>query len=161
MPEFNADRAATVLVDAAFRGDKRTAKKHGVTTRSIQSWRHRLDTDGAFFAIFRARYDAAISGWADDLAAAKVAAIRFLFDAAQTARPNEPAAVGAVTDAFRALIEAEFTREVLNARIAQLRGAKAEDDRPLATSGDPGQDGNYLEGPPPSAAEGSEGGGAV
>lgn len=45
MPAFNYGRAAAAIVDAHRYGDRRAAKLHGVTVRSLRRWRRRLMAD--------------------------------------------------------------------------------------------------------------------
>lgn len=42
---FNHQRAAMILCDAILMGDRITAEKWGITQRSIQNYRHRLQND--------------------------------------------------------------------------------------------------------------------
>ncbi|AFD27743.1 hypothetical protein [Deinococcus gobiensis] len=64
---FNYERAAAILVDAAYLGDGEAAKKWQVTTRTIQNYRAKLKTDpllSQFFARKRARAE---GNWVGEL----------------------------------------------------------------------------------------------
>ena len=42
MPSFNYQRAALVLVEAAFSNDVEIARKHGISDRVIRMWRSQI-----------------------------------------------------------------------------------------------------------------------
>ena len=128
MPAFNSERAAAVLVDAAYMGDKEAAKKHGVTTRSIRNWRERLAEDAHFSAIFREKKNLVDQEWASELPSAIRSAIRFLRESAKESKLGDSRAIAAMTDALKALAEVAVTREILDARFGrQSRPPNQED----------------------------------
>lgn len=53
MSAFNRQRAARILVDAFALGDKTAADKHGVSEKSVQRYRQRLEEDGQLSALVR------------------------------------------------------------------------------------------------------------
>ena len=114
---FNPDRAAAVLVDAAFSNDQRAAKKHGVTDRTIRNWRERMEEDAELSDKFRIAYDKATNAWADRLNGAIVSGIEFLHNAARDADTQNPEMVAALGDAWGKLVEARMTVDLLNARL--------------------------------------------
>ena len=68
MSEFNAERAAQILAEAAISGnDRKTAKRHGVSDRTLRGWRHRLLEDPHFAALFQERIDEVELSWRADL----------------------------------------------------------------------------------------------
>lgn len=140
MPAFNRERAAAVLVDAAFRGDKRAAKRHGVTEQSVFLWRKRMATDKALLDIFNVMHKRACERWADGLAPAIVAATAFIQEAAAANHVDDPQKLQAVSEALRVVSDVKLTNEVLNARLAQLSNAPPADDRPMAASSEAGPD---------------------
>ena len=128
MPAFNHERAATVLVDAAYMGDKGAAKKHGVTTRTIRRWRERLDTDVYLSSFVREKKILVDQGWASELPSAIRAAIRFVRESAKESKLGDPRATDSVASALEILAEVALTKEILDARLAgQNRQADEED----------------------------------
>jgi hypothetical protein len=115
---FNADRAATILVDAAYLGDPRAAEKWKVTTRTIENYRARLKSDPHFSALFATKRAAAEGNWKHELGRALTTSIRKLAALIENTDPtilSTPAAIEAVTGAVKALSEIAITGEVLNA----------------------------------------------
>ena len=128
MPAFNNERAAVVLVDAAYMGDKEAAKNHGVTTRSIRNWRERLAEDAHFSAIFREKKNLVDQEWANELPSAIRSAIRFLRESAKESKLGDSRAIAAVTDALKALADVALTRELLDARLGRQAGPPRQED---------------------------------
>lgn len=132
MPSFNCERAAIILVEAAFFGDKPTARKFGVTTRTIQNYRQRLEEDdelSAFFTIKKQRFE---DEWADELPAAIRASIRFLARAAQEANPMDPNVIHSVAGALKILADVTLTKQVLDARLTGRGEPERKEDRQMA-----------------------------
>ena len=122
--EFNKERAAKALVDAILMGDNEAAKKYGVSYKSLQGWRSRLDTDTEFRQFFqelRAKKD---ERWADDLAAALASGIRFLKDAGTQADPKDPDAIAAITGAVEMLADIALTQKMVDERLRAAREAR-------------------------------------
>ena len=118
MTRFNSERAAVVLVDAAYMGDKRAAEKHGVTARSVRNWRKRLEVDQQFSVVFREKKILTDQEWASELPSAIRAAVRFVRESAKESKLGNPDATKVVADALRILVEVALTREILDARLA-------------------------------------------
>lgn len=127
---FNAERAATALVEAAFLGDVRAARKFHVTKGSLTNWRRLLDTDPDFRALFLSKKARAETDWADRLGRAIVAAIEFLGDTLAETRNRTPAMVHAVSSALATLIEARLALDLLEARLARHDAPPLKDTRP-------------------------------
>ena len=129
---FNSDRAAMVLVDAAFTNDLRAAKKHGVSDRAIREWRERLETDDVLATKFRMAYDNATNNWASRLNGAIIAGVEFLHNAALEADHKNPDMVAAIGEAWGKLVEARMTVDLLNARLSTETPAVGQEDGSLA-----------------------------
>lgn len=64
---FNYERAAAVLVDAAYLGDEPAAKKWNITTRTIENYRARLKDDPKLSELFLQKRAAAEGSWVVEL----------------------------------------------------------------------------------------------
>lgn len=64
---LNYERAAAILVDAAYLGDEIAAKKWNVTTRTVENYRARLKTDPKLSELFARKRAAAEGSWASEL----------------------------------------------------------------------------------------------
>lgn len=118
MPKFNKDFASTILAEAAYFGDKETAKKHNIHWRTVNNYRKRLDDDKELVALFTKKRELLEINWAEDLAPAIMAGIAFLKRAAQKADEKDPAAIHAIAGATKILTTISTTKEILNVRFA-------------------------------------------
>lgn len=64
---LNHERAAAILVDAAYLGDDAAAKKWKITTRTIINYRALLRTNPSFSQIFQRKRQAAEGNWVSGL----------------------------------------------------------------------------------------------
>lgn len=116
--KFNPERAAAALVDAAFTDDKAAARKHGISVRSIENWRSRLNHDAELVELFAHKKALVTKGWAARLDEAIETGIDFLIRASAQANPMAPDAIHAVAGAVKLLSEIRLTEKVLDARLA-------------------------------------------
>lgn len=114
--QFNHERAALILVEAAYYGDRATGDRWGVSIRSIQRYRARLDSDQELSQLVALKKEAFERDWTEEMPAAIRTGIRFLNTAFQEADPTSPEAIHAVAGAMKILAEIGLTREVLNVR---------------------------------------------
>lgn len=141
---INYDRAAMVLVDAAFSNDVRAARKHNVDDRTIRRWRERMETDEVLSEKVRIAYEQATNKWADRLNGAIISGIEFLQSAAMDADHNDAGMVAALGEAWGKLVEARMTVDLLNGRLAnQNKPVRSEDD---ALAGQTGSGDNSING---------------
>lgn len=73
---LNYERAAAILVDAAYLGDEVAAKKWNVTTRTVENYRARLKTDSKLSELFARKRAAAEGNWASELKRGLMATMR-------------------------------------------------------------------------------------
>ena len=117
---FDPEIAAQILVEAAYLGDIETAKKHGITDRTIRNWKQRLDTDAEFSALFHLKRQEAEKAWADELPESIRACINFIRDAATSKDfQKTPEGIHAVSGALKIMSEVAITKEALDARLAK------------------------------------------
>lgn len=119
MSKFNAERAAMILVDAAYLGDKPAAEKHCISERSIRNWRKKLDEDPEFSASFQLKKQAMEADWASELPTAIKAGIKYLKEAAENASRNDPDVIHAVAGGLKILTEARAMKDILDARLTR------------------------------------------
>lgn len=129
------NRAASILIEAAYFGDKEAAERWGVTSRTIRNYRLRLDDDPQLSVIFHEKKQLWESTWAEEAPAALRAGIRFLMRAAREANPKDPEAIHAVAGAFKLLAEIVFTKDVLDVRLAEFYRATGAEAESLAAAG--------------------------
>lgn len=113
------NRAATILVEAIWLGDQRTAKKWGITQRTIIRYRNKLETDDELSQLVTYKNDVFTNDWAAGIPSAIRAAISFLQEAAMKANPEDPAVIHAVAGALKMLAEVGLTKEVIDARLGR------------------------------------------
>lgn len=73
---LNYERAAAILVDAAYLGDEQAAKKWKITVRTIFNYRDRLKTDAKLSELFRQKRAAAEGNWVSELKRGLTSAFR-------------------------------------------------------------------------------------
>lgn len=131
--QLNRDRAASILVDAAYWGDKAACERNHVVIRTLQRYRVLLANDSEvsrLVAVKKAEVDAA---WADGISSAIVAAIEYLRDAARVLPKNKSENVFAVAGALKILADVRMTKAVLDARLAERVRQVGEEDRAVAS----------------------------
>lgn len=132
MPRTDYDRLATILVEAAYYGDAKTAERWGITDRTIQNYRGRLDNDSELSSFFVLKKQAFENEWANEIPAAIRSALRFIVRAGEEANPKDPEAIHAVAGALKIVTEVELTREIINARLGRYDRADGEEGRQVA-----------------------------
>ena len=76
-------RIALILVEALFYGDKRTAKRWGITNRTVENYRYRLNDNEELSNLFNEYRQQFESNWAAKIPAAIIAGIDYLGEAAK------------------------------------------------------------------------------
>lgn len=131
---FDYDRAAMILTEAAYRGDQETARRWGISERTIYNYRKRVETDEKLAELFAAKKAAFERGWADELPASIRAAIEFLKRASQQADQRDPSVIHAIAGALKIQTEVAITKDILDARLARERGQTNTADESLAAA---------------------------
>jgi hypothetical protein len=139
---FDYDRAATILTEAAYHGDQDTARRWGISERTIYRYRKRFGRDDKLSELVKQKKQAFERGWADDLPSSIKAGIDFLKRAAQSADQNNPDVIHAIAGALKIQTEVAVTKDILDARLARERGQANTADGPLAAAGHNGDLGN-------------------
>lgn len=123
------DKKAQAIVDAVYFGDTEAAKRHSISTKSIQRWRQEISDNPALSGIVQEKLQKRDESWASEIPAALNAGIVWLKDAFAQARKSDPEAIRAVTEAMATLAEIAMTREVIDARFTgqdRAEGKKAQ-----------------------------------
>lgn len=121
MPKFDAEFAATVLLEALFTSDRKACEKYGITTRTVENYRARLNSDADFSAFFLKKKAQLDRAWADDLTATARKAARFIGSVAESDDPalrRNPAMVHAMAGALKICVDAYLTNRMIDARLA-------------------------------------------
>jgi len=111
------DKKAQAIVDAVYVGDTEAAKRHSISTKSIQRWRLEITESPEMSNKVQLLLKKRDESWADEIPASLHAGIVWLKDAFAQARKNDPDAIRAVTEAMSVLAEIAMTREVIDARL--------------------------------------------
>ena len=151
---FDYDRAAMVLAEAIYRGDRETALRWGISERTIYRYRERMSRDDKLSDLVKEKRARLDRSWADKLPASIQAAIEFLQEAAQKANKTDPEVIHAIAGALKIQTEVVLTKDVLDARLARERGQAHPPDRPLAAAGGDGERGDDVETAAGSADDG-------
>lgn len=118
MGQFNRDKAARILLDAATIGDRAACDKHEISLRTLQRYRSRLADDQELSRAVASKKAIQDKQWAQEIPAAIAAGIDFLKRAAQDCDSSHPDAVHAIAGAVKILSEVSLTRDVIDARLA-------------------------------------------
>jgi len=114
-PDERTNRAAMILVQAAYSSDTSAAKHWGISVRTIQNYRARLNSDSDFarlFALKKAEFEQA---WLTDMPLALRKAVHFLGKAFE--QPDyTPEMIHAVAGALKIMAEIRLTKEMLDIR---------------------------------------------
>lgn len=122
------DRAALILVEAAFFGEKPTAKRWGINISTVRNYRARLHTDSDFANLFALKKrDFEQANWAGEIPAAIRNAVRFLERAAQEIEVS-PESAHAIAGALKILAEVQLTKEILDVRLARHFRESGQED---------------------------------
>ena len=142
---IDTDRVAQVLVDAAYTGDEAAAAKWGISERTIKRYRARLGADDTLSLSVQEKRQLVEQDWAAELPAAIRAGAGFIHRAAEQGDPTDPNMVHAVAGGMKLVAEVLFAKQMLDARMAQLRvdvrdSGQPRPDRPalaeVATDGE-------------------------
>lgn len=128
MPAFNYERAARILVEAAYRGDSHACQTYHITERTLRNWRQRLDIDAHFSTIFREKKRLFERGWSDELPSAIRATVDAAKRAAQQLDPSDPDGAHAIAGLLKILSEIATMREILDARLTGTPGTDHPQD---------------------------------
>lgn len=111
------DRAAAILVDAAYRGDEAAAELWGISPRTVQNYRARLADDPELALIFHEKRRGVERDWAASLPATIHAGTEFVQRAARQGDPKDPNMVNAVAGAIKQIAEIWFVKQMLDLRL--------------------------------------------
>ena len=129
MQRIRRGRMARALVIAVLQNKETAARTAGVTTKTIDRWLARLDTDEQLSEIFQRRLDDAEGKWEHEAQKAIVAMAGFLQRAGRDLASNDPVAVSAASDAAQKMAEIATIKRVVDARFAGANGSEAGHDR--------------------------------
>jgi hypothetical protein len=124
--KINYDRAAKILCDAVLLGDRAAAAKWKTSTRTIQRYRLRLETDDKLrrlVAKFQARQD---QDWASEIPAVLAEGMGFLRAAFVDNRNHGGTLaadnIDALTNAINTLADIDLTRRIVAERLKHDEG---------------------------------------
>lgn len=118
MSRAKKERVAEILVDAYLtRKDAVTAKKHGISVKSLYNYRKRLDEDAELAELFREKKAVASDGWADEVPGAMRASVTFLREAAERGERADPEMVHAIAGSMKLLSEVASTWKFLELKL--------------------------------------------
>ena len=113
---IDPDKAAAILVDAAYRGDEAAAELWGVSQRTVKRYRARIDTDDQLALAVQEKRQLVEQDWADTLPNTIRAAAEFIERAAKQGNPKDPNMVHAVAGGMKLVSEVMFVKQMLDAR---------------------------------------------
>ena len=132
MARLDYDRASTVLVEAAYFGDKQAAERNGISVKTVERYRKRLETDvklSEFVQLKKAQFEAS---WAEDVSLALKKGVDFFNRVFDKASVMNAQTIHAAAGAFKILFEAKLTKDVLDARLSRYIGEESEENRQMA-----------------------------
>lgn len=116
-PYLDYDRAAIILVQAAFYGEKQTAKEWGIHPNTITNYRKRLANDQELVEIFNEKKAAFEADWFSEIPGTIKIALNFIKQAAREANHKDPDVIHAVAGAMKIAAEIGLTKEFLDAKL--------------------------------------------
>lgn len=131
--KLDYDRVAIILVEAVYYGDIKTAERWGITERTIQNYRNKLDNDPELSGYFVLKKRAFETEWANELPAAIRSALRFIVRAGEEADPKNPEAIHAMAGALKIVAEVGLTKDIIDARIGRYDRPDGEESRQVAS----------------------------
>jgi uncharacterized protein (DUF2384 family) len=131
---FDYERAARALAQAAIEDDATAAKAEGITVRTLQRYRKRLQTDANLSQLVAHKKAVLEKAWAHKIAPAQRAALDFLTKAMRELNPADPDAVHSAAGALKIITECGLVNEVIRARLAPEDRPADRADRPGDTT---------------------------
>ena len=124
--ERDNERAARALVDAYFTTDAQAAAKHGISTRSIERYRARLDKDTVLSGLYdRLLDEARRRPWADELSQTLTTALRKIGTKLEEVPAESLTDIAQMVSLTRELMELELSRKYAE---HETRGDDTADD---------------------------------
>lgn len=114
---FNYERAAMVLCDAMIMGDRVSAERWGLTQRSVQGYRHRLENDEKLRKRTQEYRQQQTERWLEDIPQTLSIIVEFMRHSACELSPQKPKHLQVVVQALEALSEIHLTQKVIDARL--------------------------------------------
>jgi hypothetical protein len=133
MNSINVERATSVLVEAVFFGDKEAANRYGLSVRTIDNYRKRINTDKDFAAIFYQKKQEFEKNWADEIPGAIRAGTRFLLKSFQEADYKDASVIHAVAGAMKILTEIGLAKEIIDVRLGEYNRSNGAPSHEMAT----------------------------
>ena len=131
---------ATILVEALFYGEVRTAKRWDIHRRTIANYRTRLNEEPELAQEFKRKKELFESEWANELAPAIRSALRFIVRAGEEADTTDPDVIHAMAGALKIVASVGLTKDMLDAKLGRLERG--------------GEDGKNIRQLPPSTIDG-------
>lgn len=133
-PKFDRETAARIIAEAVVGGDKATCSKHGLSERTLQRWRKRLEGDAVLAAHVADKKAIVEADWADALPGAIRECINFI--AVRVPQlDSTPEALHAVAGAMKLLTETGLQKQMLDVRLARQAGQAGAANGSLAGTG--------------------------
>lgn len=129
---INVDRATNVLVEAVFFGDKEAASRYGLSVRTVDNYRRRVNTDKDFALLFKQKKAEFEKNWADEIPMAIRAGTRFLLKSFQEADYKDATVIHAIAGAMKILTEIGLAKEIIDVRLGEYSRQNGETSNQMA-----------------------------
>lgn len=124
--KLDNERVAAILVEALFFGDVPTAKRWGITERTVYNYRKRLHNNvNGLSEIFNRKRELFESQWSDDIPATIRMALNYI-QRASTELEINPEGVHAMSGALKIVAQVGLMKEMMDVRL-QSFGHSRED----------------------------------
>lgn len=119
-PRLDNEKVATILVEALFFGDTRTAEKWGIHKQTVKNYRKRLhnDTNG-LVPIFKHKKNLFENDWAAEMPVTLRMALDFIQRASQKI-DYSPEAVHAMAGAYKIVADIALTKDMIDVKLEEL-----------------------------------------
>lgn len=120
--KIDINAAARVLVDAYFATDQTAARKHGISTKTVQRHRQRLETEPKLSTAYHNLLQTALDqDWAAELNETVKTALRKLRDTIQQIKTDTPEGATELLALTRGLVELDFSKQYAEVELEQAR----------------------------------------
>ncbi len=126
---LNKQRAAMMLIESIYYGDKATVKRYGLSVRTLDNYRRRLNTDTELAELcqqYRLKFE---DNWINELPIAAKGIIRKLTDASQNIVIENANDARDLAEALKILAEVIMAKDIIDVQLGRYIATEDEENR--------------------------------
>ena len=128
MAVLNKKRAAKLIVESIFYGDKPTVKRFGLSIATLDNYRRRLNTDDELVILcqeYRAKFE---TEWISELPIAAKGIIRAITRASQEINIENASDAREMAEALKIVAEVFLAEKIINAQLGRYTTGEDEEN---------------------------------